>query len=456
MKMKPYKFNICVFLFAVLSFCSCEQYLDVKPDQSLATPSTVQDLKAIMDNYQMNTLYPIGGDIMSDDYYLEEAVWQSLTDLLYRDTYIWGNETYHDFDWQFCYNLIFRANVTLDALDKISVDEQNREDTRNIRGTALFHRAFTFYHLLQVFTLPYDAGTATTTAGVPLKLSGSLEEPVARASLAQCYAQMEKDLGQAIVLLPGTREFKTQPSKVAAYAQMARVKLMMGLYEQAGLYADSALNSYPDLLDYNAVSATATNPFPMFHTEVILQAFNTGRGGIFQSSRARVDSMLYKSYAPNDLRKAVLFSKNSNGSYAFKGDYSGRNAGNLFAGIATDELYLIKAETECRQDHISSGMDYLNSLLVKRFKTGTFVPYQAAEKVEAVKLVLEERRKELLFRGNMRWGDVRRLAKEPDYAITMKRRIGGEVYELLPNDLRYANLIPLNSVKLSGLSQNKR
>lgn len=443
-------------LIGVLLMSSCEKYLDAKPDKALATPSTLKDLQAILDNNQMNTLYPISGDMMADDYYLEENIWNALPDLLARDTYIWANNTYHDFDWQNAYNVVFRANVALDEVEKIQVNSTNQSDAHLIKGTALFYRAFCFYHLLQIYTLPYEKSTATATLGIPLKLSSDLNEPINRATLAASYQRVIQDLETALTLLPKTRAFKTQPSKIAVFGQLARVNLVMGDYDKAGLYADSALMNYATLIDYNTISPTAANPFALFNAEVIFQSFNSGRGGTFLPTRARIDSTLYRSYATNDLRRTLFFNRNSNNSYAFKGDYSGRNSTNLFAGITTDELYLIKAEAEMRKQQLAEGLKTLNALLIKRWRTGTFIPYTASNSNEGLKLVLQERRKQLLFRSNSRWSDFRRLANDPALAVTLKRKLGNQTYELLPGDLRFANLIPQNTILLSGMQQNMR
>lgn len=447
---------ISLAMIVSILFSGCQKFLDAKPDKALATPSTLADFSAILNNYQMNTLYPIAGDVMGDDYYLEDATWNGLNDQLYRDSYVWGDQTYHDFDWQYGYNLIFRANVVLDGLKNLEFNPNDEHTYQTIKGSALFYRAFCMNHLLQVFTLPYQKETAKSVLGIPLKLSAALEEPITRPNLEICYQQVIKDLKAAVQLLPVQSTFKTQPTKVAAYAQIAREELLMGDFEVAANYADSALQIYPNLIDYNTVSTTVRNPFSMFNDEVIFQAYNSGRGGVFISSIARVDSNLYKNYATNDLRKVLFFNRNSNGSYAFKGDYSGRNSGNLFTGISTDELYLIMAESLVRQNRMAEGMAYLNALLMKRYKTNTFVPLQATDVNTGMKLILQERRKELLFRSNCRWTDIRRLSNEPDYAISLKRIVQGKTYELLPGDLRYANLIPQNTITLSGINQNQR
>jgi hypothetical protein len=225
----------------------------------------------------------------------------------------------------------------------------------------------------------------------------------------------------------------------------------MNDYADAGMYADSALGLYNKLIDYNSVSATATIPFPQFNDEVIYDA-STSQPPSLSRSRARVDTDLYKSYASNDLRQTLYF-KTTSGGYYFKGTYTGHANGTLFTGIATNELYLMKAEAQARNGDTNGALATLNSLMSTRFQTGTFTPYTASDAGGALATVLAERRKELLFRG-LRWMDLRRLNQDQAYATTLYRNVNDTTYQLLPGSPRYVFEIDQNAVNISGLSQN--
>jgi hypothetical protein len=164
----------------------------------------------------------------------------------------------------------------------------------------------------------------------------------------------------------------------------------------------------------------------------------------------RVDTALYQSYAENDLRKQAFYFPLDPG-YVFIGTYNG-NISSLFTGIATDEVYLMRAECRARQGDIQRAMDDLNTLLVTRFETGTFKEFTASNKEEALKVILEERRKELPFRC-LRWMDIKRLNKE-GANIVLKRIVGSETYTLAPNDKKYALPLPPDIIKLTGIPQN--
>lgn len=104
---------------------------------------------------------------------------------------------------------------------------------------------------------------------------------------------------------------------------------------------------------------------------------------------------------------------------------------------------------------IAESMQDLNELLVKRYKRNTFKEFTATNKTDALTIILTERRKELLFRG-LQWMDLRRLNRDPRFAVTIKRYFEGQEYVLAPNDLKYTYPIPDDEVLQSNIEQNPR
>ena len=82
----------------------------------------------------------------------------------------------------------------------------------------------------------------------------------------------------------------------------------------------------------------------------------------------------------------------------------------------------------------------LNTLLLNRWKTNEFKPLTAAGADAALKLILNERRKELLIRG-LRWMDIKRLNRE-GANIALNRTVNGQNYTLEPNDPGFALPLP--------------
>ncbi|MFC3157130.1 RagB/SusD family nutrient uptake outer membrane protein [Chryseobacterium arachidis] len=157
---------------------------------------------------------------------------------------------------------------------------------------------------------------------------------------------------------------------------------------------------------------------------------------------------LYELYEEHDLRK-VLYFKSQNG----KSIWCGAPIGNNLSGTATNEVFLIEAECAARLGEREKALDLLNALLIKRYKTGTFKPLTASSDLEALDIILAERRKELLKRG-LRFQDLKRLNKDSRYAKSLTRTIGAKIYTLPPNDGRYQLPIPQYIIDYNGLEQN--
>ncbi|KAA9038740.1 RagB/SusD family nutrient uptake outer membrane protein [Ginsengibacter hankyongi] len=447
--------KILLLLLAVTSLGSCKKYLDAKPDQALATPSTLQDLQELLDYYGLNTQFPNGTEILADNYYLTFPNWSSIFRVNQRDYYIWKPNSNNDLEWNQPYTNIYTCNLVLETLKKISYAESDQPVADHIQGTALFLRGSYFYSLAQLFAKAYDKTTATTDPGIPLRLSTDVTQKSTRASLEETYRQIIKDFKQAVSLVPVNVSIKTKPSKAAAYGALARTYLAMQDYSNAALYADSCLDLYNTLIDYNSLNSTAPIPFSRFNDEVIFHATAYAVQPLAPKI-CKIDSNLYNSYDTNDLRKVIFFKSNGNGTYGFKGDYDGSSNngnGHSFTGIVTDEQYLILAECDARLGKTSDALHYLNALLEKRWRSGEFIAVTVTDHTALLTLILKERRKELLFRA-LRLTDLKRLNKDLNYQVTVYRNLNGTVYILPPNDNRYVALIPKTVIGISGMQQN--
>lgn len=441
---------ILLCLISLVSFNSCKKYLDAKPDQSIATPSTIEDLEGILNAYStINGRYPSASEVAADDFYLTTADFNSLIDPQ-RFYYSWQKSPNFVGDYKSPYLAIEYCNIILDELPKVSGGDLPKRNT--VEGNALFVRASYHYALSQLYAKVYNKATAESDLGIALRLTSDVAVKPVRSTISATYTSILNDLKQSISLLPLTPDVKYRASKPAAYGMLARVYLSMSDFKNAGLYADSALAAYNKLMDYNTLNSASAIPFQQFNDEVIYDAKAAGPQALTQS-KARVDTLLYKSFGNNDLRKSVLFKVNTNGSIAFKGNYTGVAGSSLFTGIATNELYLIKAEAAVRNGDSRTALTALNTLLVTRWKTGTFVPYAISDQKQLLGVVLLERRKDLFFRS-LRWTDLRRLNLEPDQAKTLVRNLDGATYKLEPNGLRYVFQIDQDAVNISGLQQN--
>lgn len=444
-------------MIILLVFCfGCKKgFLDEKPSSTLVVPHTLDDMQLLLNKSDFDQSPVELGELSSDECYADFSSFQSAAQID-RDIYTWNKTfSYNDLSfWSFPYSKIFYSNIVLQQMGNIVKNDANRDQYNNIKAQALFLRSNVYYNLLQVFSLPFDENTASIDLGVPLKLDASIDNIVQRSSVKAVYDQLIADLQNTVKNLDPNFQsvIKVQPSKPAGYMLLSKIFIDRREYSRAELYADSSLALYSKLIDYNTLDSTVSTPVLRENDETIFQQSQMSNTLLTSLRIAYVSDSLKKLYKPNDLRTAIFFKPTSDGRYQFKRGYSGNAS--KFCGFATDELYLIKSECLAREGKIDQAMDWLNRLLIKRWKSGTFIPYTANNQVDALNQILLERRKELVLRG-VRWNDLRRLNKE-GRAITLTRIVNGITYTLRPNDPRYALPIPDQEITRSGIVQNPR
>jgi hypothetical protein len=460
------KKSICQLLLFSIFFCgisSCKKYLDEKSSKMLVVPSSIADAQALMDDIKTMTINSImlNGTLMDDNYYLLTSTFNSRS-VEDQNNYIWAPlATVSDNEWRSAYLSIAYSNTALTTLNKIAPSENDLSAFQLAKGSALFSRAFIHFQLALLFAPQYQVSSSNKSLGIPYKLSADVQDVTKRLTVEDTYQMIIKDFKEAAALLPLITGPVSRPSKVAAFGALARVYLSMNDYPHALLYADSCLQKRSELLNYNTLDSTTTkSPFPLFgkNVEDLFHAASAGTNTL-NYPNLNCDSLLIKSYKPNDLRRKMFFRQNQNGlnTYSFKGAYDAElGAAIPYSGIATDEIFLIRSECYARQGNIRLAMDDLNTLLVTRWTTGTFTPFAANTAADALNIILNERRKELAFRCNLRWSDLKRLNVDPSYAKPLTRVIGGVLYSLPANDLRYALLIPNSVIQTSGITQNPR
>lgn len=454
--MKTFKFLLPALI--VLTFYGCtKDFLDAPPDKALLVPKKPDELAALLNNQSIMNTTPYLHLVAADDFYMTDAGYAA-SNIAIQNSYLWADDIFQGqnaSDWTLPYQQVFYANVVLDGLDVLGEKDAGM-DFNTLKGSAHFYRAMGLYHVSQQFAAPYNAATAKGEPGLPVPLSSDVNYRPGRGTLQELYDQILADLLLALDKVPSQVPFKNMPDKQTVNGMLARVYLQMNNYERAGFYAGQCLMLPHKLIDYNTVNGSPARPFvPDTYNgneEVICQLGMIANSFTLASNtRTIVDSTLYRSYAANDLRKTLYFRDRGSGVVNHRGSYSSAT----FSGLAIDEIYLIRAECYARAGTTNSALGDLNTLLVNRYKKNTFIPLTASNADEALKLILQERRKELVGRG-IRWSDLRRLNQDPRFALTLKRGINNKVYELGPKANKYVFPIPENELNASGIPQNPR
>lgn len=450
---------VSIVFMSLLASCD-EEWLDAKRDLRLIVPETLNDMKLLIRDE--NNLAKDNNNLIelsADDYYIPSASFASRT-VIERNAYLWEKDVYEGqqnlADWNQAYSQVEVANVIIEGLSRIERNSSNQHEWDDVKGSALHLRGRAMYYLAQTFSPPYDSKTASTDLGIPIRLKPDTQAPTVRSTLQETYDQILADFNEAASLLPNAPEFIMDASKPSAYGYLARCYLVMSNFQKALEFSQKYLDQHSELLDFNTLNLNATFPIPRYNREVAQHSESSRVYGAFVFSSSRIDNSIYSQYANNDLRKVVFFrnmGSGESGTYGFRGSYTG--GVQLFSGISTNEMYLIRSESNARMGNVQAAIKDINDLLITRWTAGTYIPYTASSAEEALNLILIERRKELMRRGQ-RWIDLRRLNKESRYATKIVRVLDGVQYDLPPNDQRYVLPIPDYVITLSGIQQNPR
>ncbi|RZM21903.1 MAG: RagB/SusD family nutrient uptake outer membrane protein [Pedobacter sp.] len=443
--------------FAMVSLLGCKKFLEVKPNAKLVIPSTLADLQGLLDDAdRMNFLKtPTLGECVADDYFLTPDVFASREETQ-QAIYLWQPfENRFANDWSEAYQPIYNANLVLELIEKVPREAGNASAWDNVKGSALFFRAYYYALLTMNYGKAYDPGQSASDPGVVLRLASDFNIKASRSTVKACFARVIADADQAAALLPNLSTQSTRPSKAAAFALLSRTYLYMRDYQKAIANADECLKIKSTLMNLNGdqdvLGLTLNVPFKRFNKETIFYTEGAPNYGINSPTRARIDSVLYNSYQLNDLRRTGYFRLVS-GYQQFKGSYASSST-LLFSGLAVDEILLNRAEGRARLGQVNLAMDDLNLLLKSRWKnTVPYVPMTALDEADAVAKVRMERRKELLMRQT-RFTDIKRLNME-GANITIRRIANGKIYELAPNAPYYALPIPADIIEQTGIEKN--
>ncbi len=145
--------------------------------------------------------------------------------------------------WEISYRGIINSNKVIANAEKGVTDVLDHSI-----GEMHYLRAFFYYTLVNVWGRPYTQDP-TQNLGVPLILEPEpdLDNLPPRATVAQVYQQIEKDLLDAAELMSNyqrpSSELRIFASEMSAYALLSRLYLYMDENEKAIEYADKVIDS---------------------------------------------------------------------------------------------------------------------------------------------------------------------------------------------------------------------
>lgn len=238
-----------VLTLAGLTTSACDDFLATEPKGELTTGNFFQTegqaIAATNATYHMLREWPVhvfawlGMTDMASDDATKGSTPNDAAFLSDFENLNWtsGNGAFTD-TWTGYYQGIFRANVAIQGIPQISMDETLKQ---RLIGENKFLRAYFYFFLVRAY------------GGVPLitqPLTPSEYRTQTRATEAEVWAQIEQDLTDAIAALPASygADDIGRATSGAAHAMLAEVHLYQDEFEDAWTHAQqvSGYGLFPD------------------------------------------------------------------------------------------------------------------------------------------------------------------------------------------------------------------
>ncbi len=297
------------------------------------------------------------------------------------------------FVFRLYYRIIANANILINGIDGA---EGPQTDKDIIKGQALVYRAWAHFQLVQLWGPRFAAGAPNSDLGVTLALESNLE-PKPRSTVAEVYAQINKDLDEAIVLLANyTRTAadlattKSYLNKAVAHGVKARVALAQQNWDAAATNAVEAAkgSSLMTNAQYQAGFNDASNTEWIWGSHQITDhntffwSYFANMSCNFNGTNTRtnpkaINANLWNALPDTDIRKK-MWSLTGAGvpippggvripyqSQKFLAASSSLSTGDI-PYMRTGEMLLVQAEANARAGRFTAAQDALFTLLKNR------------------------------------------------------------------------------------------
>jgi len=432
---------IFLLLMLALALPACKKFLDInRASDTNPTPVTVDDFDQMLNttgicetSFELLRAPTDDADVPKTpvEPYYGFAIW-------FVDPW----QTRPDDIYGTCYKWIAQMNMVINSMPTALPTGQMNDRRALAIAQAKINRAYFYFQLVNIYGPAYQPASAGTDLGVPLILQVSSQVSYPRASVEQVYQQILTDLKDALATpeLPDFHPDKNviRPGKAAALALLARAYLYMGNYTQAEKAASAALAIRSSLLSYlNYKVPNSTNDGRMvtllqqqLNSEVLLARISQAADPRFVFSSDLV-SIFDKT---NDRRytSSYIVSNRDGAIYLFGrvGSVAPINQDN---GIGVPEMMLTKAECLARANDPVGAVNLLNTLRATRIVSNPNLNLPTNVTADqALVMVLQERRRELMFKGGTRLFDLKRLNLDSRFKKDIRKANGLGNFVTLP------------------------
>ncbi|MBL1410711.1 RagB/SusD family nutrient uptake outer membrane protein [Sphingobacterium faecale] len=501
MKLQKIKsIGIVLFIVTILS-SGCEKYLGVDPDMRTEIQNLDKLSQLLVSGYPDRHYFTFA-EVASDNAEDKGAQYAGSNNEPYIGLYHWnevlerGNGTPAEY-WFACYRAVATANQALESIANNDFSGQKTLQGSNVnqfKGEALIARAYSIFMLSIFFSEPYEIGGANSGLGIPYPLipETTVNPSYERGTLADTYAQIEKDLTEGLALLQGINHEvpKFHFTEQAAHAFAARFYLFKGEWDKViehatAMYPTSTFRSnvrqYVQKLsplsydEYRAAYTSSQNTWNVLlaSTYSFEQRYDYNGGARY--SFGETVKNIYTgttSFGAPFLQKfgswtAPNYTTNKfNETFFYTNIQAGIGVAYIMSPILTaDEALLNRAEAYIQNEDFANAIKDLNDFASTRIsgyspsthgmtaaKAKTY--FNVTDDKEALLMVvLEAKRKEFMQEG-IRWMDILR------HKLTVKHNHiasdGTETFQELPaGDKRRVFQIPQDAIN-NGIIRNPR
>ncbi len=345
MKHKNYLMGLIAVV--VLSMASCSKdFLDTHPSDQISQTdmfTSMANVKVAMNGVYRGLYRQYDGQeqdgqpamMIFMDFMGEDILHSAAGTSYFRDAYKWIDHTSSSdglttFAFRFYYKTVSDVNEILAGIDGVPGTEAEKNA---VKGECLALRAWGHFNLVQLYGKRYIKTQQNTQDGVAILLKPTTE-PQPRATVDEVYAQVNKDLDEAISYLAvaPSRANKTHVDLSVAKGIKARVALTQQDWDTAIKYAKEAREGYGLMsnADYLSGFNSLINTEWMWGANQLADqlpaygSFFAYMSGNFNSAHTRpnpklINKLLWDALPTSDIRKKLWWSGKTDDAVNFPG-----------------------------------------------------------------------------------------------------------------------------------------
>lgn len=490
------KLSYITILAASMAFCSCSDFLDVKPVGKLI-PTQIDEYEKLLNNTNTLDYFMLDNNrncsyaFLGDNLQISESqaignYTATFPNLDMLAAYIGYYPIYPSnstpMSWSYG---IFRAlSYFNNVIDGVSSIDTKSTEAKSVIAQAMVGRAWIYMHAALCYGPMYDPNGANDTKVLPLRTSGDpTQSNGPLATTKQIFEQVKADLDYACENCPVNIGNPSRANLACAYA--LRAEYDMYVRDWTAMAADAKMAWETALKDKGGVDNMLYNYADFYYeaTSVVDPAEGEDEE-VYMTLRHKTDTkfertdncedLLYRNTPYNystsrfypsqdwldlfdetDLRaQKFIFSELgyskvlSDGTRLDDGiqkfDYRGNNIKQT-AALTYPLLLLMKAEAEARTNKLSEALTSLNLLRQYRYQDGAALKGGSSlSQDQLINEILNERRREAPLVSFQRTLDLKRFildGAKPWVKNTITHYIGSKSYTLnVANDEAYKHL----------------